>query len=425
LDTTGAAMPSLKITKTSLKEIIKPTTGQVDYFDTELAGFGVRATKETLTFFVRSRQRGTNKKPFIHIGAFGLYTCEQARAQATGYLQKLKEGINPHPDRQPKVETITVADLHRQYMSTKKTLALATIRQYSSWMENHFKDWLPLPADTITGSMVLDRLEHIEIVNGKGQAINAIKLLRSLFRFGVALHPEVLNRNPVDGVREVRERDWAKRKRRTTFIKPEDMPVWFKAVDAYDNPKGRDYLLLLLYTGLRRNEAARLKWSDLDFENKTFSFVAEKKRGERPEDDRVSMPMSEQLYDVLLKRHAVGYENEYVFPGKFPAPCLSNPDNYKRDIIAATGITFCFHDLRRTFITIAESLDIPHYSLKALLNHSMGNDVTGGYIQITPERLREPMQKIADRITELVSAAPRAPDDQGIPLHACHLKAAQ
>jgi hypothetical protein len=33
----------------------------------------------------------------------------------------------------------------------------------------------------------------------------------------------------------------------------------------------------------------------------------------------------------------------------------------------------------------------------------MGNDVTGGYIQITPDRLRGPMQRIADRIDELVS----------------------
>jgi len=43
----------------------------------------------------------------------------------------------------------------------------------------------------------------------------------------------------------------------------------------------------------------------------------------------------------------------------------------------ATGIKFCCHDLRRTFITITENLDIPHYTLKALLNHSKGNDVTG------------------------------------------------
>lgn len=398
-------MPRLKITKANVKEIVKPISGQVDYFDTELSGFGVRATKETLTFFVRSRQRGTNKKPFIPIGVFGLFTTEQARAVAKEYLQRLAAGVDPHPDRQKQLLTLTVADLHRQYMSTKKTLSPATIRQYTAWMDNHFKDWLTLPADNVTGSMVLERLEQLEIINGKSQAINAVKLLRSLFRFGLALHPGVIHRNPVDGVREVRERDWAKKKRRTTFIKPEELPAWFNAVESYSNPKGRDYLLLLLYTGLRRNEAARLKWADIDFRNKTFTFTPEKKRGENPEDDLVTMPMSEQLYRVLLKRRAVGYENEYIFPGKHPSPFLTNPDNYKRDIIALSGIKFCPHDLRRTFITIAESLDIPHYSLKALLNHSMGNDVTGGYIQITPERLREPMQKIADKITELVTVS--------------------
>jgi integrase len=386
-----------------MKEIIKPTSGQIDYYDEDLSGFGIRATKDVLTFFVRSRQRGTTKKPFIPIGTFGLYTTEQARAIARDHLQKLKEGVDPHPDRQPKKETITVADLHRQYMSTKKTLAPATIRQYDAWMENHFKDWMTLPANTITGGMVLDRLDKMETTNGKSQAINAVKLLRSLLRFGMALYPDSIKRNPVDSIREVRERDWAKKKRRTTFIKPEDLPAWFKAVSSYSNPKGRDYMLLLLYTGLRRNEAARLKWNDLDLKKKTFTFTPEKKRGEKPEDDRVTMPMSVQLYRVLLKRRSVGYENEYVFPGKHPSPFLSNPDNYKRDIIAASGVQFCFHDLRRTFITIAESLDVPHYSLKALLNHAVGNDVTGGYIQITPERLREPMQKIADKITELVS----------------------
>lgn len=402
-------MPRLKITKANLKEIVKPIAGQVDYFDTELAGFGVRATKEALTFFVRARQRGTQKKPFIPIGTFGLYTCEQARSKANSYLLQLKEGNDPHPDRQPKNETITVADLYRQYITTKKTLSAATIRQYDAWMKNHFGDWQTLPVDTITGSMILDRLERMETINGKVQAINAVKLLRSLFRFGMAIHPSTISKNPVDGVREVRERDWAKRKRRTSFIKPEDLPVWFKAVEAYANPKGRDYLLLLLYTGLRRNEATRLKWADIDFRHKTFTFIPEKKRGDEPEDNRVTMPMSEQLHRLLLKRRAIGWENDYIFPGKHPAPFLSNPDNYKRDIITASGVQFCFHDLRRTFITIAESLDIPHYSLKALLNHSMGNDVTGGYIQITADRLREPMQKIADRIQELVTAGQAAP----------------
>jgi hypothetical protein len=43
--------------------------------------------------------------------------------------------------------------------------------------------------------------------------------------------------------------------------------------------------------------------------------------------------MSEQLHRLLLKRRAEGWENEYIFLGKHPSPHISNPDNWKRDII--------------------------------------------------------------------------------------------
>jgi len=59
-------------------------------------------------------------------------------------------------------------------------------------------------------------------------------------------------------------------------------------------------------------------------------------------------------------------------------------------------VTFTLHDLRRTFITAAERLDIPAYALKRLMNHKDPNDVTDGYIIFDVERLRVPMQKITD-----------------------------
>ena len=54
------------------------------------------------------------------------------------------------------------------------------------------------------------------------------------------------------------------------------------------------------------------------------------------------------------------------------------------------------HDLRRTFITVADSLDIGRYALKRLVNHRMPNDVTAGYIISDVERLRDPMQDVSD-----------------------------
>jgi len=77
-------------------------------------------------------------------------------------------------------------------------------------------------------------------------------------------------------------------------------------------------------------------------------------------------------------------------------------------VTQASGVTFCIHDLRRTFATLAESLDIPGYALKRLLNHADAGDVTSGYLVITPERLREPMQKVCDYVLKSAGLKPSA-----------------
>jgi len=45
-------------------------------------------------------------------------------------------------------------------------------------------------------------------------------------------------------------------------------------------------------------------------------------------------------------------------------------------------------------------------ALKALVNHSLGGDVTEGYVQMKIERLREPAQRIADKLKELCGIVP-------------------
>ena len=50
--------------------------------------------------------------------------------------------------------------------------------------------------------------------------------------------------------------------------------------------------------------------------------------------------------------------------------------------------------LAAAFITVAESADISPLALKALANHSLGNDVTSGYALMTAERLRERTRRV-------------------------------
>lgn len=66
-----------------------------------------------------------------------------------------------------------------------------------------------------------------------------------------------------------------------------------------------------------------------------------------------------------------------------------------------SGVNFILHDLRRTFITIAESIDLPFCVLKRQLNHRTNGDLTGGYILVNAERLSELAELVAKRILEL------------------------
>ena len=96
-------------------------------------------------------------------------------------------------------------------------------------------------------------------------------------------------------------------------------------------------------------------------------------------------------------------KNEQKFCGGPGGGYLKEPRNAVSRVSDISGVPFTLHDLRRTFITIAESLDIPAYALKRLLNHKDPNDVTAGYIVSDVERLREPMQRITDFIKEQIS----------------------
>ncbi len=146
---------------------------------------------------------------------------------------------------------------------------------------------------------------------------------------------------------------------------------------------------MVLLTGLRREEAATLKWEDVDLAAKTFTVVKTKNN------ESHTLPLSDFLYDLMSTRHQKKI-NDYVFPGTGAAGHIIEPRKQMANVTKASGIHFTVHDLRRTFITIAESLDISAYSLKRLMNHKMTNDVTAGYIIADVERLRKPMELITE-----------------------------
>ena len=132
-----------------------------------------------------------------------------------------------------------------------------------------------------------------------------------------------------------------------------------------------------------------MRWPDVDLEDRTF-YLRKTKNG-----DSITLQMSEYVWELFTRRQQNVFSN-YVFPGRSGRGSLVEPKNQVNLVIQRSTIVYTLHDLRRTFITIAESLDIPPYAIKRLVNHKMSNDVTAGYIVSDTERLRRPAQQISD-----------------------------
>ena len=94
----------------------------------------------------------------------------------------------------------------------------------------------------------------------------------------------------------------------------------------------------------------------------------------------------------------------WVFPGSGKRGHLVEMKRLTHRVATLSGVAFTNHDLPRTFATVAESLDLSPYAIKRLLNHKMRGDVTSGYIIFDRERLRAPVQKIADFLERALKA---------------------
>lgn len=395
----------MKLTKAFVEKAQAPDgKDQIFYRDSEIKGFALRVTSSGAKSFVVETLIG-NKVRRMTLGKFGKITAEQARNEAKKLLGKIATGIDPIAERkEKKVKSITLKEAFDAYLLARKDLKPNTLIDYDRLMKQVLPDWQNKPLLDITKDMIAKR-HRVYGERSKARANSGMRLLRAIFNFAAGEYEDSHGRslvpeNPVKRLSHTRA--WYRIDRKQTLIRTHELPDWFNAVmevkDERSSGKSsilRDYFLLLLFTGLRRQEAIELTWDRVDMKAKTITIADTKNHQAHV------LPLSDFLIEMFEKRKAEEHDSPYVFPGTGKTGFNVEPRKVMNKIIAQSGVTFTLHDLRRTFITIAESLDIPAYALKRLLNHKMTQDVTAGYIVMDVERLRVPMQKITDHILKL------------------------
>jgi len=398
------------LTKKFLNEITLPIDGQYDtYHDDKIKGLSLRvSSKGKMSFFSRSRVEG--EPVIVNYGAYPNITIDQARAKAHESLNLISLGINPNKQSaEDEVRQITLNQVLDDYITSRGTnLKANTTKNYRSTFNGYLKDWGKKEMLSISRDMVEKR--HRKITKQSPTRANSVmRLLRALFNYGMGEYEDangepIIFHNPTQRLSHIKA--WNREKRKKTIIKSYDLKVWWSAVHELPthelNAKkpnhsetARDYFIFVLLTGLRRREASTLKWTDIDFRDNTLNIEDTKNH------ESHSLPLTDYLVDLLRQRQA-NTDSHFVFEGNDPTKPMNDPKKQVAKVRAISNVYFNIHDLRRTFITIAESLDVPQYALKQLINHKDARDVTAGYIIMGVERLRQPMNNITNFILEQV-----------------------
>jgi integrase len=131
---------------------------------------------------------------------------------------------------------------------------------------------------------------------------------------------------------------------RARVLQEADLPAWRDAVDKLGE-RQRDYLYLMLYTGLRRNEGRELCRKQIDLAGGVLS-IPDTKNG-KPH----SLPIT-ALMRVILERQCLGLKpDDVLFKGV-------SAEHVHSMAMRLGAPRFMLHDLRKLVATVGEKLGL-------------------------------------------------------------------
>jgi integrase len=392
---------NFNFTQQRIQKLPIPEKDRKDYYDTEVSKLICRVSSTGNKSFCVLKRLANGKLQRVTLGKFPDVSVSEARKMAQSALTGLAQGINPtEKKRTDKIKKMTLSELMAKYIEQKGLkLSSGTAADYQKKLNEGFPDWLDKPVNTITREMVAAR--HKNLPGNSVTKDNKMRILRLLMRYALAL--KIIEESPTDILKKSELALWSKPTRKSRIIPADSLKDWYEAVLQLTNPKAKTYLLLLLYTGLRANEALHLEWKNVDFKNDNLTVMDTKNHS----NFTTYIPM--QLKPYLRNLFEVTGGNIFVFPGDNADGVMAIPRWPLEQVTLKTGVEFSSHDLRRTFATIAEASLLPETIIKRLLNHTTDNCVTGGYIRTEANTMKQAIDRIASFIQDHI-----APDNQNV-----------
>lgn len=396
------AAERVRLTDAKVRELTLPEGKiQVDVWDEEVRGFGVRIGAKSKTFFVMGRVNGKVVRP--KIGRFPKVGTTAARSKARVMIGEMELGKNPtdakrairaEQDKKKKAEldtSDTLSAMFEAMLATKSNLSKNTAQDY----RYKFKLLASLHStkvDKISREQVLSLHHQIGASSGTYAANRASCVLSATLNYSRAVIGKPAS-NPVTVLTDVKA--WYEEKPKNVKLSNSEIKLFLQAVDDLGGYNGPDLYRLLLFTGMRKSEGMGLRWEDIDLQADTLHIPDTKNK--LP----LTLPLSRQIKALLAARW-----ERWNKPEKGPVfPTHGKAGHAAVDYHLAAKIKkvipgFSAHWLRKTFTTVAVSCGVDSMIVDRLTNHKPSGITAKHYYNPDVDDLREPLQRIADRIEE-------------------------
>lgn len=336
---------------------LKATTSIIEITDDKEPGLQLRVFKNGKKKF-RYRITVKGKSHSATLGEYPKLSLKDARLM----LQDVKKKFRDESNGLDTAPIYNFGNLIEEYFSFKLPTFKKKYKDECTRIIN--KELMPVLETKVLSEIqrrdVNQIIDKIWQRNSIRMGNKTLQLMKSLFNFGI--ERGLMNSNPAQ---HIKKNPKGEIKRERYYSDDEIVQIW-NVVKTLPEPTKCYYALLFLY-GQRKDETLRIKWVDVNEEDKIWEIPASITKNST----RQVLPLT-PYFELILKglKKSTKKPTEYLFASQVRSRAPFSPKLSAKEIKQKTGISdFRIHDIRRTFATNLSKLGYDRLIIGKLLNH--------------------------------------------------------